>query len=79
MTDRRRQLTAALDRRRDREDNIVRARYVRPAGRPGLHYVAPVPGERTVLAAGQKDIAVHGPFPEIEEELVAPHRDFWRR
>jgi tRNA(Arg) A34 adenosine deaminase TadA len=34
---------------------------------------------RTVLAAGQKDIAVHGPFPEIEEELVAPHRDFWRR
>lgn len=34
---------------------------------------------RTVLAAGQKAIAVHGPFPEIEEELVAPHRDFWRR
>jgi tRNA(Arg) A34 adenosine deaminase TadA len=34
---------------------------------------------RTVLAAGQKAIAVHGPFPEIEDELVAPHRDFWRR
>lgn len=34
---------------------------------------------RTVLAAGQKAIAVHGPFPEVEEELVALHRDFWRR
>lgn len=34
---------------------------------------------RTVLAAGQKNVAVHGPFPEIEDELLAPHRDFWRR
>jgi tRNA(Arg) A34 adenosine deaminase TadA len=34
---------------------------------------------RTVLAAGQKAITVHGPFPEMEEELVALHRDFWRR
>ena len=34
---------------------------------------------RAVLAAGQKVVEVHGPFPEIEDELVAPHRDFWRR
>lgn len=34
---------------------------------------------RTVLAAGQKAIEVHGPFPELQEELVAPHLDFWRR
>lgn len=33
---------------------------------------------RTVLGSGQKKIAVHGPFPEVEEELVAPHRDFWK-
>ncbi|MCU9839455.1 nucleoside deaminase [Ruegeria sp. WL0004] len=34
---------------------------------------------RTVLASGQKKIEVLGPFPEIEDELVAPHRDFWRQ
>ena len=34
---------------------------------------------RTVLGHGQKKIAVHGPFPELEEELLAPHRDFWRQ
>ena len=34
---------------------------------------------RTVLGSGQKEIEVHGPFPEIEDELVAPHRDFWQR
>jgi tRNA(Arg) A34 adenosine deaminase TadA len=34
---------------------------------------------RTVFAAGQKKIEVFGPFPEIEDELVAPHRDFWTR
>jgi len=34
---------------------------------------------RTVLGSGQKTIEVHGPFPEIEDDLVAPHRDFWRR
>ncbi len=34
---------------------------------------------RTVIASGQKKIEVHGPIPEIEEELLAPHRDFWRR
>ena len=32
---------------------------------------------RDVLASGQKPIAVFGPFPEIEDELIAPHRDFW--
>ena len=34
---------------------------------------------RNVLSHGQKKIEVHGPFPEIEEQLVKPHRDFWRR
>ena len=34
---------------------------------------------RTVLGSGQKKIEVHGPFPELEEELLAPHRTFWRR
>jgi len=33
---------------------------------------------RTVLGSGQKKIDVHGPFPEIEDELLAPHRDFWK-
>jgi len=32
---------------------------------------------RTVLASGQKNIEVHGPFLELEEELLAPHRNFW--
>lgn len=34
---------------------------------------------RTVLASGQKPIEVVGPFPEIEDELLEPHRSFWRR
>jgi tRNA(Arg) A34 adenosine deaminase TadA len=34
---------------------------------------------RTVIAHGQKKIEVHGPFPELEDELLAPHRDFWQR
>lgn len=34
---------------------------------------------RTVLGAGQKKIEVYGPFPEIEDQLIAPHREFWRR
>ena len=33
---------------------------------------------RTVLGSGQKKIEVHGPFPELEDELLAPHRDFWK-
>ena len=34
---------------------------------------------RTVLGSGQKQIEVIGPFPELEAELIAPHRNFWRR
>ena len=33
---------------------------------------------RTVLEYGQKQVEVHGPFPEIENELLAPHREFWK-
>src|SRR5262249_46758452 len=34
---------------------------------------------RTVLGSGQKPIEVVGPVSEIEDELLAPHRTFWRR
>ncbi|RWA95427.1 nucleoside deaminase [Mesorhizobium sp.] len=34
---------------------------------------------RTVLGSGQKKIEVLGPFPEVADELLAPHRDFWKR
>lgn len=34
---------------------------------------------RTVLGSGQKGIEVHGPFAEIEDELLEPHRSFWGR
>ncbi|QLA21689.1 nucleoside deaminase [Desulfolutivibrio sulfoxidireducens] len=33
---------------------------------------------RTVFEAGQKPILVAGPFPELEDELAAPHRTFWK-
>jgi len=33
---------------------------------------------REVFARGQKHVDVLGPFPELTEELVAPHRGFWR-
>lgn len=39
---------------------------------PTMHLPA-----RSVLASGQKQIEVHGPFPELDDELLAPHRDFW--
>jgi tRNA(Arg) A34 adenosine deaminase TadA len=32
---------------------------------------------RQVLAAGQKAIEVQGPFAELTEEMVEPHRGFW--
>lgn len=32
---------------------------------------------REVLARGQKDIAVLGPFPEIEEEAASVHIGYW--
>ena len=40
---------------------------------PTMHLPA-----RKVLGSGQKGIEVHGPFPELAEELLAPHRDFWK-
>ena len=33
---------------------------------------------RELLARGQKPITVIGPFAELEDELMAPHRSFWR-
>ncbi|WKY46887.1 nucleoside deaminase [Eubacteriaceae bacterium ES3] len=32
---------------------------------------------RTILAAGQKDIQVTGPFKELEESIAEVHRGFW--
>jgi tRNA(Arg) A34 adenosine deaminase TadA len=34
---------------------------------------------RTVFAAGQKAIAVIGPVPQVEAEIVALHQGFWSR
>jgi tRNA(Arg) A34 adenosine deaminase TadA len=34
---------------------------------------------REVFARGQKAITVMGPVPEVEEEIAALHRDFWKR
>jgi tRNA(Arg) A34 adenosine deaminase TadA len=33
---------------------------------------------RAVFNSGQKSIQVSGPFPELEEELTAPHVNFWK-
>lgn len=33
---------------------------------------------REVFAAGQKDIEVVGPFPELEEELMEVHKGYWK-
>lgn len=32
---------------------------------------------REVFARGQKAIEVHGPVPEVAEEMIATHRGFW--
>lgn len=33
---------------------------------------------RRVFTAGQKPIRVVGPVPELEDELLAPHRAYWK-
>ena len=33
---------------------------------------------RDVFARGQKAVQVFGPFAEVEDEIAALHRDFWR-
>jgi tRNA(Arg) A34 adenosine deaminase TadA len=33
---------------------------------------------RYVFEHGQKDVKVWGPFPELEEQLVEPHKGFWK-
>src|SRR5262249_16662069 len=30
-----------------------------------------------VFAAGRRQVAIRGPFPELEEEIVDGHKDFW--
>ena len=34
-------------------------------------------GADKVIAAGQKDIQLEGPVPEVEAEIVEVHRGFW--
>jgi tRNA(Arg) A34 adenosine deaminase TadA len=33
---------------------------------------------RSVFERGQKKIKVWGPFPEVEQEIMAIHQDFWK-
>lgn len=33
---------------------------------------------RTVFAAGQRPVAVRGPFPEVENRIVEQHRSYWK-
>lgn len=33
---------------------------------------------RYVFEHSQKSVQVHGPFPEVEEEIAALHRGFWK-
>ena len=30
-----------------------------------------------VFAAGRRHVAIRGPFPELEDEIVNDHKDFW--
>ncbi|MET0444220.1 MAG: nucleoside deaminase [Pseudorhodoplanes sp.] len=32
---------------------------------------------RQVFAAGRRNVTVRGPFPELEDEIVADHKEFW--
>ena len=34
---------------------------------------------QTVFASGPRRVATRGPFPELEDEIVADHRAFWRQ
>lgn len=34
---------------------------------------------RTVFASGRNQVVVRGPFPELEDRLVAQHTAFWNR
>ncbi|SFQ10262.1 Cytidine and deoxycytidylate deaminase zinc-binding region [Oscillibacter sp. PC13] len=36
-------------------------------------------GADKVFAAGQKEIEVLGPYPEVEAEIVEVHQGFWKR
>lgn len=36
-------------------------------------------GAEKVIAAGQKDISVEGPFEAMAEEIVEVHRGFWKK
>ena len=36
-------------------------------------------GAAKVIAAGQKEITVEGPFDEVADEIVSVHRGFWTK
>ena len=33
---------------------------------------------RTIFASGRRPVTVRGPFPELEDKIVAQHKAFWR-
>ncbi|CAO3689255.1 unnamed protein product [Umbelopsis ramanniana] len=33
---------------------------------------------RQVFSAGQREVQVFGPYPELEDEIVADHLEFWK-
>lgn len=34
---------------------------------------------RTIFASGRRPVAVRGPFPELQDRIVAQHKGFWSR
>ncbi|KAI8336259.1 zinc-binding CMP/dCMP deaminase [Chlamydoabsidia padenii] len=34
---------------------------------------------RDVFAAGQRKVQVYGPFPELEDEIIKDHLEFWEK
>lgn len=36
-------------------------------------------GAQKVIDAGQKNITLEGPFPEVEEEIAEAHAHFWKK
>jgi tRNA(Arg) A34 adenosine deaminase TadA len=36
-------------------------------------------GAEKIISAGQKDIKIIGPFPEMEEEIAEVHKGFWNK
>ena len=55
---------------------ITEKRLLELIGRNDLNPTFSMGADR-VFAAGQKDSALEGPVPEVEEEIVEVHKGFW--